>query len=308
MSHKEHIAVIGAGLMGHGIAQIFLAGGYQVSLQDPNTEILQSAPGKIRDICELLEVDVGLLDNLSLHERLVDAVNQADFVIEAGPEKLEVKQQIFAQLASASKPSAVLATNTSAIPIQNIVAELDEQGRQRVIGTHFWNPPYLVRLVEVVRSEHSGTEQLDDAMDLLRKVEMHPVLVKRDIPGLIGNRLQHAMKREAIALVADGVCDAETIDDVVKHGFGSRLAVLGPLEQSDLVGLNLTLDIFTTLFPTLDNTSEPPQLLVDKVSRGELGMKSGKGFREWTPESADELRHSLTTFLVDQAKRSAKKN
>ena len=302
MSHKEHIAVIGAGLMGHGIAQIFLAAGYRVSLHDPNAEVLQAAPAKIKDICGLLELDTGLLDNLSLHQQLADAVKQADLVIEAGPEKLEVKQKIFAELVRVTKPSAVLATNTSAIPIQNITAELDELGRQRVIGTHFWNPPYLVRLVEVVRSEYSGTQQLDYAMELLSKVEMHPVLVKRDIPGLIGNRLQHAIKREAIALVAEGVCDAETIDDVVKHGFGSRLAVLGPLEQSDLVGLNLTLDIFTTLFPTLDNTSEPPQLLVDKVARGELGMKSGKGFRNWTPESAEKVRRGLQEYLLAQAK------
>ena len=131
---------------------------------------------------------------------------------------------------------------------------------------------------------------------------MKSVHVKRDIPGFIGNRLQHAMKREAISLVADGVCDAETIDTVVKHGFGSRLAVLGPMEQSDLVGLNLTLNIFEVLFPSLNNASTPPPLLVDKVAKGELGMKSGRGFREWTPESAARVRREMQEFLLKQAK------
>jgi 3-hydroxybutyryl-CoA dehydrogenase len=131
---------------------------------------------------------------------------------------------------------------------------------------------------------------------------MKSVHVKRDIPGFIGNRLQHAMKREAIALVSAGVCDAETIDDVVKHGFGQRLAVLGPLEQSDLVGLDLTLDIYKTLFPTLDNTSQPPALLEDNVANGRLGMKTGQGFRQWTPQSAEQVKQNLRNFLVEKAK------
>lgn len=297
-----HIAVIGAGLMGHGIAQIFLAAGHKIALHDPNAQILAEAADKIREIFTLLGQDVGLTDNLSCHETLVDAVKEADFVFEAGPEKLEVKRTIFKALSDAAKPTAILASNTSAIPIGDISEPVTD--RSRVLGTHFWNPPHLVRLVEVVQSEATALSVVERTISLLEQAAMKAVHVKRDIPGFIGNRLQHAMKREAIALVDAGVCDAETIDTVVKHSFGSRLAVLGPMEQSDLVGLNLTLDIYKVLFPTLDNSNSPPTLLVDKVSRGELGMKTGTGFREWTPESADKVRNEMRDFLVEQAKKS----
>jgi 3-hydroxybutyryl-CoA dehydrogenase len=139
-------------------------------------------------------------------------------------------------------------------------------------------------------------------MELLRRAGKIPVHVRRDIPGFVGNRLQHAMKREAIALVAAGVCDAETIDTVVKEGFGARMAVLGPMEQSDLVGLNLTLDIAEVLYRDLDHTAGPHSLLREKVKSGKLGMKTGEGFRKWTPEAADAVRKRLSHFLVEQAK------
>jgi 3-hydroxybutyryl-CoA dehydrogenase len=129
-----------------------------------------------------------------------------------------------------------------------------------------------------------------------------PVHVRRDIPGFVGNRLQHAMKREAIALVAAGVCDAETIDTVVREGFGARTAVLGPMEQSDLVGLDLALDIAEVLYSDLDRTVGPHPLLRDKVKAGKLGMKTGEGFRKWTPEQADAVRSRLSRFLAEQAK------
>ena len=126
--------------------------------------------------------------------------------------------------------------------------------------------------------------------------------VKKDIPGFVGNRLQHALKREAIALVAAGVCDAETIDEVVKNGFGARMAVLGPMEQSDLVGLDLTLDIQNVLLADLDRSTEPTQFLKDKVAAGKLGMRTGEGLRKWTPQSADAVRERLRRFLAEQAK------
>jgi 3-hydroxybutyryl-CoA dehydrogenase len=305
MNQSENIAVIGAGLMGHGIAQIFLAAGHEVSLHDLDADTLADAPNKIREIFTLFELPADQLDNLSLHDSLAGAAEEADFVIEAGPEKLEIKQSIFYELTKVTKPTAILATNTSAIPIRDIGMHLDDAGR--VVGTHFWNPPHLVRLVEVVQSDRTDLSAVANTIELLERSNMKPVHVRRDIPGHIGNRLQHAMKREAIAMIAEGVCDAETIDEVVKSGFGSRLATLGPMEQSDLVGLNLTLDIYKTLFATLDNTSEAPQLLVDKVSRGDLGMKTGKGFREWTPESAEKVRRDLQDFLLQQAKLNLKK-
>lgn len=302
---KASIAVIGAGLMGHGIAQIFAAAGHPVVLHDPDPKILGSAPERIAAIFALLEEDKAALANLRCEADFGRAVADADFVFEAGPEKLEVKRAIFNNLDTHAKPGAILCTNTSAIPIGQIGAEVKD--KSRVVGTHYWNPPHLVPLVEVVQASETSLETVEKTIALLRAVGKSPVHVRRDIPGFIGNRLQHALKREAIALVADGVCDAETIDNVVKEGFGARMAVLGPLEQSDLVGLNLTLDIHKTLIPDLDRTPGPHPFLVAKVEKGELGMKTGRGFRDWTPAQAADVRKRLSDFLAQSARALARK-
>jgi 3-hydroxybutyryl-CoA dehydrogenase len=221
-------------------------------------------------------------------------------VFEAAPEKLPLKQQIFAQLEAAAASDTILASNSSAIPSTQIGLHL--RHRERVVGTHFWNPPHLVPLVEVIQNEKTSDAAVGATMQLLRDAGKVPVHVRRDIPGFVGNRLQHAMKREAIALVAAGVCDAETVDTVVKEGFGARTAVLGPMEQSDLVGLNLTLDIAEVLYGDLDRTAGPHPFLRDKVKAGKLGMKTGEGLRKWTPEQADAVRERLSQFLAEQAK------
>ena len=143
-------------------------------------------------------------------------------------------------------------------------------------------------------------------MTLLRDAGRKPVHVKKDIPGFVGNRLQHALKREAIALVAAGVCDADTIDEVVKSGFGARMAVLGPMEQTDLVGVDLTLDIQNVLLADLDRSTEPTQFIKDKVAAGKLGMRTGEGLRKWTPQAADAVRERLRNFLAEQAKANAR--
>ena len=197
-------------------------------------------------------------------------------------------------------PDTILASNSSAIPSTDIGRFL--RHRERVIGTHFWNPPHLVPLVEVIQNEKTSDDVVHRTIALLRDAGKTPVHVRRDVPGFVGNRLQHAMKREAIALVAAGVCDAETIDTVVKAGFGARTAVLGPMEQTDLVGVDLTLDIANVLYAQLDCTPGPHPYLRGKVEAGKLGMKSGEGLRVWTPEQADAVRTRLSRFLADQAK------
>jgi 3-hydroxybutyryl-CoA dehydrogenase len=170
------------------------------------------------------------------------------------------------------------------------------------VGTHFWNPPHLVPLVEVIQNEKTSDETVRRTIELLRDAGRKPVHVKKDIPGFVGNRLQHALKREAIALVSAGICDAETIDEVVKSGFGARMAVLGPMEQCDLVGLDLTLDIQNVLLADLDRGTEPTPFLKEKVAAGKLGMKTGEGFRTWGPSKADAVRERLRRFLAESAK------
>jgi len=297
---KEKIGVIGAGLMGHGIAYRFAAAGHEVGVFEPSAELRASLPKRLSAIVALLDDDPASLDRVTVHDQLALAVRNASLVIEAAPEKLALKQQIFADLEANVAADTILASNSSAIPSTEIGRHLTH--RERVVGTHFWNPPHLVPLVEVVQTENTSEIVIARTMALLTSVGLKPVHVRKDIPGFIGNRLQHALKREAIALVADGVCDAETVDDVVKSGFGARMAVLGPLEQSDLVGLELTLDIEETLIQYLDRTAGPHPFLRRKVEQGKLGMKTGEGFRRWTPQQADDVRQRLNRFLVDLAK------
>jgi 3-hydroxybutyryl-CoA dehydrogenase len=300
MASEQKIGVIGGGLMGHGIAYLLAAAGHSVALYEPSAEIRASLPNRLAAITELFGDDAALLKRIEAFDQLAPAMKDTAFVFEAAPEKLPLKQQLFAELESAVAPETILASNSSAIPSTEIGRHLKH--RERVVGTHFWNPPHLVRLVEVIQNEKTSDVVVRATMDLLRNAGKVPVHVRRDIPGFVGNRLQHAMKREAIAMVAAGVCDAETIDTVVKEGFGARTAVLGPMEQSDLVGLNLTLDIAEVLIADLDRTAEPHPFLREKVKAGKLGMKTGEGLRKWAPGEADKVRERLSQFLVEQVK------
>lgn len=301
---KFNIGIIGAGLMGHGIAYLLAAAGHTVRVYDPSEEWRASLRQRLESARDLFDGDDALLARIRAHDQMKPAMADASFVFEAAPEKLPLKQQIFAELESMTAPDTILASNSSAIPSTEIGAKLKHRGR--VVGTHFWNPPHLVPLVEVIQNEKTSDETVRKTMALLRDAGRNPVHVKKDIPGFVGNRLQHALKREAIALVASGVCDADTVDEVVKSGFGARMAVLGPMEQSDLVGLDLTLDIQNVLLADLDRSTEPTQFLKDKVASGKVGMRAGEGLRKWTPQSADAVRERLRQFLAAQAKAARK--
>jgi 3-hydroxybutyryl-CoA dehydrogenase len=296
----QKIGVVGAGLMGHGIAYLLAAAGHTVGIYDPSKEWRESLAQRLESARELLGGDPALLARIAAYDAMKPAMAEASFVFEAAPEKLPLKQQLFAELEALVAPTTILASNSSAIPSTAIGAKL--RHRDRVVGTHFWNPPHLVPLVEVIQNEQTSDDTVRRTMDLLRDAGRKPVHVKKDIPGFVGNRLQHALKREAIALVAAGVCDADTIDEVVKNGFGARMAVLGPMEQSDLVGLDLTLDIQNVLLADLDRSIAPTQFLKDKVASGKLGMRSGEGLRKWGPGEADAVRERLRRSLAEQAK------
>jgi 3-hydroxybutyryl-CoA dehydrogenase len=181
------------------------------------------------------------------------------------------------------------------MPITEIMANL--RTGYRAMGTHWWNPPYLVPLVEVIKTKETDSNLAQEMFDLLTSVGKTPAMVEKDVPGFIGNRLQHALWREAIALVAEGVCDAKTIDTVVKKSFGRRLSVLGPLENADLVGIDLTLAIHETVLPFIDRTAGPSPYLKKLINDGHLGMKSGEGFRKWTPDEQTQLRQKILKHL-----------
>jgi 3-hydroxybutyryl-CoA dehydrogenase len=292
---KARIAVIGAGLMGHGIAQVFALGGHDVAITDSFTANLDNVKERIAINLRDLGDDPGAVERVTPNADLAAAVRDADFVVEAVLEDLPLKQKLFGEIEKHVRADTILASNTSVIPITKIMEGLTH--RERALGTHWWNPPYLVPLVEVIGTQWTSQNAIDTTMTLHKSIGKTPVHVKKDVAGFVGNRLQHALWREAIALVEHGICDAETVDTVIKAAFGRRLAVLGPLENADLVGTDLTLAIHKTVLPEIESRPGPSPYLEKLVADGKLGFKSGEGFRTWTPEQQKELRATVTRHL-----------
>jgi 3-hydroxybutyryl-CoA dehydrogenase len=292
---KARIAVIGAGLMGHGIAQVFALAGHGVTIFDSVKTSLDSARARILTNLKDLGDDQSAVERVTPMADLASAVRDADYVVEAVLEDLPLKQKLFGEIEKHVRPETILASNTSVIPITRIMEGL--QRRERALGTHWWNPPYLVPLVEVIETQWTSPHAVDFTMKLHAAAGKKPAHVKKDVPGFIGNRLQHALWREAIALVEQGICDAETVDDVIKAAFGRRLAVLGPLENADMVGTDLTLAIHRTVLPDIDSRPRPSAYLEKLVKGGKLGFKSGEGFRKWSPEQQSALRSKVLQHL-----------
>ncbi len=295
MADKARIAVIGAGLMGHGIAQVFAVHGHAVSIYDSVQGSLDSVRSRIRQNLTDLGEDAAAADRVTPRPVLAEAVREADFVVEAALENLDLKQRLFAEIEAAAPAGAIFASNTSVIPITKIMEPLLD--RSRALGTHWWNPPYLVPLVEVIGTAWTAPAMLAWTMDLHTALGKTPVHVKKDVPGFVGNRLQHALWREAISLVENDICDAETVDTVVKASFGRRLGVLGPLENADLVGTDLTLAIHETVLPAIDRNPGPSPYLRQLVGQGRLGMKSGEGFRRWSKGDPAAVRSRVLRHL-----------
>ncbi|MCF8031926.1 MAG: 3-hydroxyacyl-CoA dehydrogenase family protein [Desulfarculaceae bacterium] len=292
---KHKVGVLGAGLMGHGIAQLLALGGCPVTLFDQDPQMLASAPERIRRNFEVFlklgmvapeQVDQTLA-NITLCDDMAQLCAGREFIIEAVSENLEVKQAVFAVLEELAPADCILASNTSTISIQKIAQDLKTP--ERVLGTHFWNPPQVVPGVEVIKSPATSDRAFAAMCELLASVGKKPIKVLKDVPGFIGNRMQHALWREAIQLVERGIASAEDVDDVVRYCFGLRMAFLGPLATADLAGLDLTYEIHKDFLAELDCSPEPSPLLAEKYNAGQLGAKSGQGFHAWTPEKLSQL-------------------
>lgn len=292
---KARIAVVGAGLMGHGIAQVFALAGHDVTIYDSIVASLDTVKTRILTNLKDLGDDQKAVERVTPVSDLAQAVRDADYVVEAVLEDLPLKQKLFAEIESYVRPDTILASNTSVIPITRIMEGLKQ--RERALGTHWWNPPYLVPLVEVIETQWTSRPAIDFTMKLHAAAGKKPAHVKKDVPGFIGNRLQHALWREAVALVEHGICDAETVDTVIKSAFGRRLAVLGPLENADMVGTDLTLAIHRTVLPDIDSRPRPSPYLEKLVKDRKLGFKSGEGFRKWSPEQQAALRSKVLQHL-----------
>jgi 3-hydroxybutyryl-CoA dehydrogenase len=303
VGHPRSIAILGGGLMGTGIAQVFASAGHRVAVYEPAAEVRSTVRVRVGDLLRLYGLDESVAARILVTGDLDEAVASADYVTEAAPEKLDIKQFLFAELVRLAPAKAILASNTSVIPIHRIANDLPTGGR--IVGTHWWNPAGLIPLVEVIQSDRTSADTIATTMALLRSVGKSPAHVAKDVPGFVANRLQHALWREAIAMVAEGVCDAPTLDACVKNSFGMRLAVLGPLENADLVGLDLTLDIHNTIMPVLSRMDQPHPYLTTKVTAGKLGFKTGEGFRTWSGAEMSELRTRLASHLLKARSMSA---
>ena len=304
----KKVTILGAGMMGPGMAQTFAYKGYDVTLWARRAEVL---PGVIEAVRNNMTVmaEKGIYKKEDIEptvarvkttDNFEEAVSDADFVDEAIGENLELKQDFFKRMDEMCKRDTILATNTSVISITEIAAKSTH--RDRIVGTHFWNPPHLIPLVEVIKAADTSDATMDKTFDLLEYVGKKPVRVKKDVPGFLANRLQHALWREAISIVENGIADPEEVDIAVKNSFGLRLPVLGPMENADLAGTDLTLAIHNYVLKHIEDSHVPSPILEEKVKEGNLGVKTGKGFQEWSDERAAALKGGLVEYLLEYHK------
>jgi len=303
----RNVTILGSGLMGNGLAQVFA--------MDPDANVIlrsrsmKSEPLKpVQDNLKLLvekksltrEQADAILSRISFTDDLESAVKNADFVVECVVEDMEIKQNLFRDIEPLCKPNAILATNTSVMSITEIAKKVKDQSR--VVGTHFWNPPYLIPLVEVVKGDKTSAEVMDTTYDYLKKIGKKPVMCQKDVPGFIANRLQHAIWREALSIVENGIADAPTVDEALRYGPGLRWPILGILENADMIGLDLSYNIQNYIVQYLEDSHEPSALLKSLVEKGDLGFKTGKGYQDWSPQQIQASNTRLREYLIDVTK------
>ena len=275
----RRVAVVGAGLMGHGIAQEFALAGYEVHLHDLAQEVLSTALDRIDQNVQRLSGAAQAERALGMVHATTDletAVADVDVVVEAISEDLELKQQLFRRLDQLCHERTILASNSSTfMPSQT---GLLTERRDRVLVTHYFNPPYLIPLVEVVRSKETSDQTAEAVYGLLVTAGKLPVVLDKEVPGFVVNRLQIALLRECVSLVESGVATPQVVDTIVKSSFGRRLSVAGPFEVFEAAGWDVISAIAAVLLPDIDSSRDLPDLLRHKVERGELGVKTGRGF------------------------------
>lgn len=292
----RHVIVVGAGAMGRDIAAMFLGGGSTV-------EIVLRDASKVEATREGIAVSVAETGRNFESSRLTIRSGMhapdwrnADLVVEAVPEDLATKRAIFSEIAERVASDAIVASNASAIPI-SAIAEGLPLGRN-AIGMHFFLPAHLVPLVEIVRGQNTDPAVADRAVTMLRAAGSRPVLVRRDTPGFLANRIQHAMMREVFAVIDEGLASPEDVDAAVRYSFGMRFLAAGPLMQKELSGLDTQMAAARSIYPVLANNAEPGPSLAEKVKRGHTGLKALQGFWQWTPEEAERVREEFRAALM----------
>ena len=307
----KRVCVIGVGLMGSAIAQVF-ASNPELHAVLYDIRVADDIFAPIRKNLDIMiargaateEEKKAILSRISFETNLNTAVADADFIIESVPEVMEIKQDLFAELEGYCRPDTIFATNTSVMSITGISAKCKH--KERVVGAHFWNPGHLMPLVEVVKSSYTSEEVIEATMKLMIDCGKKPIYCKKDVPGFVANRLQHALWREAFHMVEEGIADPQTVDDACKYGPGLRWPHLGPMENSDMVGIQLTYNIHEYILKFLADNHTPSRRLKEMLDCGDDGFKTGKGWQEWTPEQMESSSTSLREYLIDVIARSKK--
>jgi len=283
MPGGNHVAVVGGGIMGGDIAIIFAAGGWNVHVMSPSAKTRDALPARIAAGLKQLGAPDSSARLVKTYPKLDTLpMGEVSLVVEAATEDLPLKHRIFADLERLTRPDAILASNTSTFPISEIGKHL--KTRSRVAGMHYFMPAHLVPLVEIISAEFTDRKVAERLINLMRELGKAPIDVSKDVPGFVGNRLQHALMREALWLVANGVTTPEGIDTAVRFGFGFRYIACGPMMQKELSGWDTNLFAGTSVYPHLYNEKAPPPFLKEMVEMGHVGMKAKHGLWEWTDE------------------------
>lgn len=292
-------AVIGLGTMGPGIAATLARGGMDVACFDIAPAQLEKAKGELAGAFQVLERIGGPArnaGNVRYADELEAALEGAELVLESVPEKLDVKQRVFAELDRLAPAAALLASNTSGIPITRL--QEATQRKDRVLGMHWSNPPMVIPMIEVIAGAHTAPAAVGRLSALIRGLGLIPVEVQKDIPGFVENRVLYAVLRECCALVERGVISAADLDTCVKWGIGFKLAVIGPMELLDVAGLDIYEAVGSYLNADLDASRSIAAMITERTRAGRLGMKTGQGIYEYTPERIRELRAQRAAKLV----------
>ena len=292
-----HAVVIGGGTMGADVAVVLARGGCRVTVIDPNAPKRTQLQAHVQQALiplGLAQRAAGVMAVATLESAAWDDVA---LVVECIPENLPMKQRLFAELVKCAPASAVLASNSSSFPISAIALGLDS--RERMLGLHFFMPAHLVPLVEVVRGPDTDAALADSLCAFMRGCGSVPVLVRKDKPGFLANRLQHALAREAFAMIDEGVATPEDVDAAVRFGFGFRYLAAGPVLQRDHAGLDVHCAAAATMYPSLSNATEPARVLQGHVDAGRVGMKAGAGFYDW-PEDRRRAERARYDSLLQQ--------
>ena len=306
------IAVIGAGTMGHGIAHTFSRHGYPVHLYEPFEAVRAAAPEKIRSELQFMveegyitpaDLETGI-NNITMFDDLEAAARDADYVIEACPEKMELKQELFAQLDRICKPTAVFATNTSSLKLAEMIAQLPEERQRRCMVSHWYNPAYLIPIAELSKFGNMDEEVFQEVYDLYVACEKQPVRVLKDIAGMVANRILHAQARECFYLAEIGAASPEDIDKALKYGPCFRNATTGKLEVADMGGLDIWLATEDNMFPVLCNGDKACSAMRELVEAGHLGIKTGQGFFSYPEERRAQTQMEFYKRLLVQLKAS----